>query len=471
MNVQLISRLEPSDPFLAELARLESRLPTAEPPWLRAIRRRALARFGERGFPGRRDEDWKYTDVGTLADRPLRIAPPGDIKPGHLATGAAGIEAGRIEAGRLENNNWGYYRYAGLECLELVFVNGHYVSTSASHAALPDGTTVAPLAAMLSDAPPMLRSSIQRMADAPPDAFAALNAAFATDGAYLAVPDGVALDVPVHLVFLSAPDDGPVASFPRIYIHLGKEARASVIESYVGMDAQENLTCAVTEIIAAAGARCDHYRVQREHPRSYHVGRLSVSQARDSEVTSFSIACGARLSRQDIAVRLEGEGASVALHGLYVGGGRQHVDHHTRIDHLLPHTHSEEHYKGVLDGRSRGVFNGTVVVHPDAQKSEAHQSNHNLLLSGEAEIDTKPELQIHADDVICSHGASVGRLDPDALFYLCSRGIEAPAARAILTQAFIDEVLAHVPIAAVRTRLARDLGSAETSTELFSALL
>ncbi len=372
MKVQLISPLEPSDPFLAELARLESCLPAAEAPWLRAVRRRALARFGERGFPGRRDEDWKYTDVSTIAERPLKVALPG---VGPLGTGAAGAEAGRIETGE--------WRYAGLECLELVFVNGHCVSTSADYVynlgALPGGTSVAPLAAMLSDAPPMLRGSIQRMADAPPDAFAALNAAFIADGAYLAVPDGVALDVPVHLVFLSAAADGPVASFPRIYIHLGKDARASVIESYVGMDAQENLTCAVTEIIAAEGARCDHYRVQREHPRSYHVGRLSVSQARDSEVTSFSIACGARLSRQDIAVRLEGEGASVALHGLYVGDGRRHVDHHTRIDHLLPHTNSEEHYKGVLDGRSRGVFNGTVVVHPDAQKSEAHQSNHNLL--------------------------------------------------------------------------------------------
>ena len=465
----MISLLEPSDPFLAELARLESRLPAAEPPWLRAIRRRALARFGERGFPGRRDEDWKYTDVSTIAERPLRVALPG---VGPLGTGAVGVEAGRIEG-----NNRDYYRYAGLECLELVFVNGHCVSTSADFnyfynpGALPAGTTVAALAAMLSDPPPMLRGSIQRLADAPPDAFAALNAAFTADGAYLAVPDGVALDVPVHLVFLSAPGDGPVASFPRIYVHLGKEACASVIESYVGIGAQENLTCAVTEIIAAEGARCDHYRVQREHPRSYHVGRLSVSQARDSEVMSFSIACGARLSRQDIAVRLEGEGAGVALHGLYIGDGWRHVDHHTRIDHLLPHTHSEEHYKGVLDGRSRGVFNGTVVVHPDAQKSEAHQSNHNLLLSGEAEIDTKPELQIHADDVICSHGASVGRLDPDALFYLCSRGIEAPAARAILTQAFIDEVLARLPIAAVRLGLARDLGSAESSAELFSALL
>jgi Fe-S cluster assembly protein SufD len=463
MKVQSISPLKPSDPFLAELMRLESRLPAAEPAWLRAVRRRALARFGERGFPGRRDEDWKYTDVSTIALRPLRIAVPGDVKPAHLETGADGVEAGRIGAGE--------WRYAGLECLELVFVNGHCISTSVDPVALPDGTTVAPLAAMLSDAPPMLRDSVQRMADAPPDAFAALNAAFSADGAYLAVPEGVSLDMPVHLVFLSAPGDGPVASFPRIYLHLGKKARASVIESYVGIDPQENLTSAVTEIIAAEGARCAHYRVQREHPRSYHVGRLSVTEARDSEVTSFSIACGARLSRQDIAVRLEGEGAGVALHGLYVGEGRRHVDHHTRIDHLVPHTNSEEHYKGVLDGRSRGVFNGTVVVHPDAQKSEAHQSNHNLLLSGEAEIDTKPELQIHADDVICSHGASVGRLDPDALYYLCSRGIEAPAARAILTQAFIDEVLARLPIAAVRLALARQLGSAETSAEAFSALL
>jgi Fe-S cluster assembly protein SufD len=451
MKVQLISPLKPSDPFLAELMRLESRLPAAEPAWLRAVRRRALARFGERGFPGRRDEDWKYTDVSTIALRPLRIAVPG-------------------EAGRIDANHRNHYRYAGLECLELVFVNGHCVSTSDFNY-LPDGTTVAPLAAMLSDAPPMLRDSIQQMADAPPDAFAALNAAFSADGAYIKVPDGVSLDRPVHLVFLSAPGDGPVASFPRIFIHLGKEARASVIESYVGIDAQENLTSAVTEIIAAAGARCHHYRVQREHPRSYHVGRLTVTEARDSEVTSFSIACGARLSRQDIAVRLEGEGAGIALHGLYVGEGRRHVDHHTRIDHLVPHTNSEEHYKGVLDGRSRGVFNGTVVVHPDAQKSEAHQSNHNLLLSNEAEIDTKPELQIHADDVICSHGASVGRLDPGALFYLCSRGIEAPLARAILTQAFIGEVLARLPIAAVRLDLARQLGSAETSAKLFSGLL
>ncbi len=444
--------LEPQVPagadqrLLAELARLEARLPVPEPPWLRAARRRALARLGERGFPGRRDEAWKYTDVSAIAARPMRVALAGETQ--------------------LDDIDPDTHRYAGLECLELVFVNGHCVSAAAGDR--PDGVIVAPLRAMVSGAPAGLENALLRMADAPPDAFAALNAAFAADGAYIAVPEGVALEVPIHLLFLSAPRDEPVAAFPRVFIHLGREAGVSVIESHVALGVHENLGCAVTEVLAERGARCDHIRVQRESPRAYHLGRLSVSQAQDSRVTSFSIACGARLSRQDIGVRLEGEGASVALHGLYVGDGRRHVDHHTRIDHRVPNATSEEHYKGVLDGRARGVFNGTVVVHPEAQKSRAHQKNDNLLLSDEAEIDTKPELQIHADDVICSHGASVGRLDPDALFYLRSRGIELPAARAILIRAFIAEVLARIPIAAVRDRLMADLGGAEA--EAFPAL-
>ncbi len=454
MNAPLLAR-EPQSPpaprdhLIGELARLESRIAMPEPAWWRAARRRALAKFGEIGFPGRRDEAWKYTDVAAIAERPLRVALAADFKPDDL---------GVLDADP----------YPGLPCLTLVFVNGHCISSMAGDA--PEGVTVASLRAAVSRAPQGLEIALTEMADAPPDGFAALNAAFAVDGACIAVPDGFVLEAPIHLVFLSAPGDGPVAAFPRVFIHLGREARASIIESYVGLRSQDNLSCAVTEIIASQGARCDHYRVQREDARAYHIGRLSVRQARDSQVTSFSIASGARLSRQDIAVRLEGEGASAALHGLYVVDGRRHVDHHTRIDHRVPNTASEEHYKGVLDGRARGVFNGTVVVHPDAQKSAAHQKNDNLLLSNEAEIDTKPELQIHADDVICSHGASVGRLDPDALFYLRSRGIALPAARAILTQAFIEEVLARVPIAALRTRLARDLGCAETHPEECAAL-
>jgi Fe-S cluster assembly protein SufD len=229
-----------------------------------------------------------------------------------------------------------------------------------------------------------------------------------------------------------------------------------VIESYIGLeDAAENLTNAVTEIILHAGAALEHYRVQQESVQGYHVSSVHVQQEASSRYESHVIALGGALSRTDIETRLAAAGAETVLNGLYMAGGRQHVDHHTRIDHLAPHTRSAEYYRGVLAGRARAVFNGKVVVHPDAQKTDAHQTNANLLLSADAEVDTKPELEIYADDVKCSHGATVGQLDEDALFYLRARAIDLETARSLLTYAFAEDIISRMRFKPIRERLSR----------------
>ncbi len=240
---------------------------------------------------------------------------------------------------------------------------------------------------------------------------------------------------------------------PRSLIVLGRDSQVSVVESYVAPDSDIYLTNAVTDIVVGEGARLDHYKLQHESPRAFHIGRARVSQQRDSRFASCSIAFGGRLVRNDVHAVLRGEGAECALNGLFVIGGQQHSDTHTVVDHAAPHGTSRQLYKGVLDGRARGVFNGRIVVRPGAQKTDAHQTNKNLLLADGVEVDSKPQLEIFADDVKCSHGAADGQLAAEALFYLKSRGLDEAAARALLTYGFASEVLARIPDATIRTRL------------------
>lgn len=419
----------PLQSFLAPWSGAATGVP-AEAPWLAERRTHARAAFLGGGFPSLRDEDWKYTDVRAIASRRFRPGAGRAVTPDAIA--AASFAAAGVH--------------------ELRFINGEY-TPGAVAPALPAGVIVLPLAEALARHDGTLNQQLGRHADPGKHGFLAMNAAFARDGALIFVPDGVTVEIPVSLLFASAAGAEPSGSCPRNVIVLGRNAMATVIECYTGDDDGEYLTNAVTEARLGPGARLEHYRLQQEGARAYHVANLTVTQERDSRLVSHAIALGALLARNEIDVRLAEPGAHVTLNGLYAGAGRQHLDNHTRVDHLVHDTGSDEHYRGVMGGRARAVFNGKVVVHPQAQKTDARQSNANLLLSDDAEVDTKPELEIHADDVKCSHGASIGRLDENMLFYLRSRAIPAATARSLLTFAFADEVIRDMGFAPVRARI------------------
>lgn len=417
------------DHYLAEHARRAAPAPS----WLQAQRQSAADAFRAAGFPTLRHEDWKYTDVGPITRQLFSV--PEKLPP-------------RTDAALLET-----LRCKGLDCHELVFINGMHAPELSSGGAAATDILIQPLALALASDAERLQPYLNHAGDAAKNAFTALNTAFMNDGAAILLPEDAVLDKPVHLIFLSTRQDPACASLPRNLIVLGANAAATVIESYAGADEADYFTNAQTEMILERGARLQHYKIQREGLHGFHVGNLQVLQHRDSRLESHAVALGGRLARSDIDVRLAEPGAGVLLNGLYLAGGRQHVDNHTRIDHLSPHTTSEETYRGVLNDRARGVFNGKVVVHQDAQKTDASQSNANLLLSNDAEVDTKPELEIYADDVKCSHGATIGRLDQDMLFYLRSRAIPEDTARSLLTFAFADEVISRMPLQAVREQL------------------
>jgi Fe-S cluster assembly protein SufD len=281
-----------------------------------------------------------------------------------------------------------------------------------------------------------------------------MNAAFASDGLYLELGDGARLDKPLHVIFA-----GTGNSFValRNRIRLGRNAEAAVIEHYVGPAGGRYFTSTVTEIDAGVGSRLTRIRLQQESAQAFHIGNLVLHQARDSVVSLHGFDLGARLARSDTQVHLNGPGAEISLNGIYAPAGRQHIDNHTRIDHRQPQCRSREAFRGVIDGHGRGVFNGKIVVHKDAQKTDSQQSSAALLLSRHAEVDAKPELEIYADDVKCAHGATVGQLDEEAIFYLRSRGLDDTAARSLLTYSFADVLVRELPIPTLRRYVEREL--------------
>ncbi len=422
---------ESIDRFVADFNAHAAALPGARIPWIASLRRDAIERFADHGLPTSRDEDWKYTSVAPLARRPFVLVAP---------KAYASVDVGS-------------YLLAGVESHRLVFIDGRYAPALSDIGALPAGVTLGTLADALDATPDALEPFLRD--DRRHTIFATLNTAFMADGVYLRVAPGVALNQPVHALFVSTAID--TAIHPRNLIVAGERAQATLIEQYVGLDDAASLTNAVTQIFAGADASIVHYKLQQENARALHMAGIHVSQARASRFASHSIALGAGLSRQDVTTAFDAEGCDAELNGLFVAGGRQHVDHHTRIDHAHPHGRSRELYKGVLDGGARGVFNGKVVVHQGAQRTDAHLASHNLLLSKMAEIDTKPELTIDADDVKCAHGATVGQLDDNALFYLRARGVDEPMARALLTYAFAHDVIERVRVASLRNVVERAL--------------
>ena len=409
--------------------------PPSGPTWLAPVRRTAIDRFAAAGFPTpRTDEDWHFTSVAPISESewtPLFHA-GGQVHPDDLAPFKFGASSG----------NW----------FEMVFVNGRFTPELSHLRGLPAGVRVAQLGDAADKDDALVRRYLTTLA--PTDiAFTALNTAFMTEGALIHIPADVVVEHPIHLLYVTDAEGARGVTFPRTLIVAGRHARATIVESYVGVGDAVYFTNAVTEVDVAEGAHLAHYRVQRESARSYHVGTTEVRQARDSRYHSFSFATGAALSRVNVYDVLGGEGGEAKLDGLYLGDNEQHIDHQTRIEHAAPHCASREVYKGVLDDAAHGVFNGKVYVQPEAQKTDGKQTNNNLLLSDQAHADTKPQLEIFADDVKCTHGATVGRLDEIALFYLKSRGIAAETARTLLTYAFAADVLERIDDDTVRSAL------------------
>ncbi|MEP7228588.1 MAG: Fe-S cluster assembly protein SufD [Gemmatimonadales bacterium] len=404
--------------------------------WLEPVRQAAIDRFAAVGFPTARDEEWRFTPIAPIAQGTWRRA----VAPSR-----------RITREELDPFIFGHPEWT-----TLVFVDGSYSETLSSTGKLASGVRAGSLAEALQADGALLEKHLARHAPVEGSPFTALSTAFMRDGGFLHVPANTDLTRPVHLVFVTTSDSAGSVTHPRNLIVVDRGARASVIESYVSLaEGTSYWTNAVTEVVAGANSWIEHTRIQRESERAYHVGLTHVEQQRDSHYRSFTLAMGGALARHNLHARLNGENVETLMYGLYLTRGDQVVDNHTAIYHEQPNCRSWEVYKGVLDGRSRAVFNGKVFVKPEAQKTDAKQTNRNLLLSDTAKVDTKPQLEIFADDVKCTHGATVGRLDDVALFYARSRGVPKEKAQRLLTYAFAAEVTSEIVLEPVRDELDR----------------
>ena len=411
--------------FEADFERFEKIAGANAPAWLHALRREAMEQFRIQGIPGPRHEDWLYTNTAPLAKSMLPFAPRAVNVPASLAAHrfTLGVQKGA----------------------RLVFLNGRFEPSLSSTNGLPEGVTLVHGAALREEKHAPLRAELGTVVDIAQHPFAALNTAFLHDGFVLRVPPGTVIEHPVQTLFLHSPVGQPVAVHPRLLLVAGKNSQATFIERY-GIDCIGALagapcfTNAVAEYVLAPGARVRALRVQHEGTSTYHVGLTAVRQARDSRFDSISLSLGGAIDRNEIHVALQGPGAECNLHGLYVLGADEHVDNHTVVHHEVPHGTSKQLFKGVLGGRSHGAFTGRVIVAPDAQKTVATQANHSLLLSNHAVAETRPQLEIYADDVQCAHGATIGRLDEEALYYLRSRGIGPRTARNLMVHAFASEI-------------------------------
>ncbi|HEY0379580.1 MAG TPA: Fe-S cluster assembly protein SufD [Pyrinomonadaceae bacterium] len=419
--------------YSAPFRRLQEKTGTASSSWVARLREGAFASFERLGFPTVRQEEWKYTNVTPIAKANFEPA----------VEGTQALDAAALRP----------FVYEEAGASRLVFVNGFYRADLSSTEALPEGVVALDLAAALGEEQysETLRGQLARGADFNENAFTALNTAFIESGAFILVPEGAQVGAPLHLLFLS---DGRAISSPRVLIVAGRGSTATVIESYAGArEGEAYFTNAVVEVSLAEGARLNHYKVQRESTEAFHVATTRAALSRASAFNLTTITLGSRLSRHDVQVTLDEEGAECWVDGLYLVGGSQHTDTHSVIDHRRPHCVSRQLYKGILDGHSRAVFNGKVFVREGAQQTDAQQTNRNLLLSNEAHVDTKPQLEIFADDVKCAHGATVGQLGEEELFYLTSRGLNAELARNLLTYGFAEEVIEKIKIESIRAEL------------------
>jgi Fe-S cluster assembly protein SufD len=432
-----IQSAETITPWLAEHERFLRELPVDEPAPLQALRRLGIERFAALGFPTLRQEDWRFTNVAPIA-RGTFVRPESD--PNDPDRGADPARLAVLDFGDLET------------AARLVFVDGRFSAKLSQVGELPAGTVVTSLSDALRRSPDLVLSQLARIAQVGDQPFVALNTAFLQDGACVLVPRHAVIEKPIHLLFLASGAEGRATySFPRNLIVAGENSQVTLVETYAGEGVY--FCSPVTEMVAGPASVVDHFKLQRESREAFHVATFQIEGERSSRPSSHSISIGGGLVRNDVNAVLAGEGIDCILNGLYLADGRQLVDNHMRVEHAKPHCASHELYKGILDGKARAVFNGLIHVHPGAQKTDAKQSNRNLLLSSEAIANSNPQLEIFADDVKCTHGSTVGQLDDDAVFYLRSRGIGAEAARSILTYAFASDIVERIKLEPVRRDL------------------
>lgn len=398
------------------------------PAWLKQRRSEGLESFGAIGFPTTKHEEWKYTNVGPLTR--LQFVAAQDP-----ADNAEVVEAAR--------------RHALAGCHTLLYLNGRYRACLDDATDLPAGLIVSGLGEAVQQNQPKLEQHLGQVASVRDNSFTALNTALIDDGAFVFASTDTRCERPIQLLYVQVGTDTPSAVHVRNLIVAAPRSAVSVVETYVSLDSQPGLTTAVTEIVCEHDARIEHYKAQNGGTGTYHIGSVQSSQGRNSQVHSYAASFGGALTRNDINAVLQVEGAECSLRGLFIAAGQQHVDYHTTIDHAAPHGSSNQLYKSVLDQDGTGVFNGKVIVRPHAQKTSAEQSSKNLLLSDAATINVKPQLEIFADDVRCTHGATVGHVHEDELFYLRTRGIDEATARGLLIHAFANELVQQVSIPAL----------------------
>ena len=434
MSFQLVKA---ENSYASAFRALPEKLGRHEPSWLRRAREEAFTRFERVGFPTVHDEDWKYTNVGPIAKSQFTPAGVGSSPP---------IERSALESFAPKEARGG----------RLVFVNGIFERRLSSVEALPTGVESIDLseAGDLGQYEARVREHFERYGGNSKNGFLALNAALFAGGVLLFIAKGVTVPTPIDLQFLSMSHNGDApASFPRVLVIAEANSAATIVESYASPRGGAYFTNAVIDLALDMGARLEHLKVQRESNNAFHIAATNVDLGPGAHYDSTTINLGAALSRHDIDVKMDYEGAECLVDGLYMVDGNQHTDTHSTIDHRQPHCSSQQLYKGILDGKSRAVFNGKVFVRHGAQQTIAQQTNKNLLLSNEARVDTKPQLEIFADDVKCAHGAAIGQLEADEMFYLESRGIRPELARNLLTYGFAEEVIEKIKIDSIRREL------------------
>lgn len=429
----MVKTTDECDQFLAHYNHLEKRLTRAGGSWFLPIRKAAIARFGELGFPTTKHEDWRQTNVANLARTDYASAAPDDTLP----------TLDQIDEFLLD----------GRDAARLVVVNGRFADSLSNYSSLPEGLTAGSLASAMASGEAAVEACLARYAGYQDEVFVALNTALLQDGVFIQTAKGAVIETPIQVLYLNTAGEKPLACHPRALIVAGASSQLTVVETYAAIGPCPCFNNSVTEIVAAPNSVIDHYKVVYEHHDGFHVGTLHLHQLRDSNVTSHAITMSGGLVRNNIVAVLDGEGCDCTLNGLYMLEGDDHVDNHLRVEHAKPHCNSWEYFKGVLDDRSRSVFTGRINVHKDAQKTNAKQTNMNLLLSDEALADSNPQLEIFADDVKCTHGATIGQVDAEAIFYLRSRGVSEEAARSLMVYAFVAESLDCIRIESLKSKM------------------
>jgi Fe-S cluster assembly protein SufD len=423
---------ERHETYLTEYGRFVQSRGNAAPGWLRELRDRGAARFSELGFPTVRQEEWRFTNVAPIADTPFRLA---DKAPTNAAECVARVAIPDAAA-------------------RVVILNGRFAPELSETTKLPAGTVVGSLAQVIASGAPEVAHLGQLAWDNAP--FVALNTAFLDDGAFVLIPPRTVIEGAIHIVVLNG-GAGKMMAHPRTLIIAGSASEAKIAQTFLGAPGEAHFTNAVTEVTVGDGAVLDLYTDQRETDLAYHIASVHAQIERAATFRTRTITLGGKLLRNDVTAVLAGDGAHSTLDGCYLVDGERLVDNHTTIDHAAPNCTSHELYKGILDGRARGVFNGRIIVRLDAQKTDSKQTNRALLLSDDAQVNSNPQLEIFADDVKCTHGAAIGQLDDEALFYLQARGLTPRDARDLLIHAYAGEVLEGIAIEHLKNQLLREL--------------